>query len=252
MFMRLLQLQINPDFTEKFKQFYQETVSPKLQEIDGCLFASLIKGKPEENEYISLTFWKTQQQAEQYERSSLYKYLSDEAKPFLSESNEWKFQLSEDMEIKYEPESETPTVKKYSIAAQKESDDKININDEHIFVRVVALKIQEGKLDEFKKLYSEIIIPAFKATQGCIQAFLTQSISEEDDFLSMTIWERKKDAENYEDSGLYKELIDKVKHTFSHFYLWKMSLEKQYGSQVKSSDDLHVDQYEVITGKSFL
>ncbi len=252
MFMRLLQLHLNPDFTKEFKQFYQETVSPKLQQIDGCLFASLIKSKPKEYEYISLTFWKTRKQAENYERSSLFQDLLDEAKPFFSESNEWKFQLSEDMEIQYTTEDETPTAKKYSVALQKENDDKINISNGNIFVRVVALKIQDGKLDEFKKIYSEVVIPAFKETKGCIQAFLTQSVNEDDDFLSMTIWESKKDAEEYEISGKYQELLNKVKHTFSQFYLWKMSLEKQYGSQVKTTDDLHVDQYEVVTGRSFL
>lgn len=252
MFMRLLQLQLNPEYVNEFKQFYQETVSPKLQQLDGCLFASLIKGKPEENEYISLTFWKTQQQAENYEQSTLFQELLDEAKQFFLESNEWKFQLTEDMEIQYQPESDSPTVKKYSVSVQKESDDKLKIGNGDIFVRVVALKIQDGKLEEFKKLYSEIVIPTFKKTEGCIQAFLTQSISEQDDFLSMTIWESKKDAEEYEISGRYQELLNKVKHTFSQFYLWKMSLEKQYGSQVKTTDDLHVDQYEVVTGKSFI
>lgn len=252
MFMRLLQLQLNPDFTKEFKQFYQETVSPKLQEIDGCLFASLIKGKPEEDEYISLTFWKTQQQAENYERSELFQELLDEAKPFFSESNEWKFQLSEDMEIQYKPETDAPTIKKYSVAVQKEGEDNVNIRNENIYVRIVALKIQDGKLDEFKKIYSEVIIPAFKETKGCIQAFLTQSVSEEDDFLSMTIWESKAYAEEYESSGTYKLLLDKVKHTFSQFYLWKMSLDKQQGKSIQTSDDLHIEQYEVVTGKSFI
>jgi len=252
MFMRLLRLQINPDFTEDFKKFYQETVSPKLQDIGGCLFASLIKGKHEENEYISLTFWKTQLDAENYEKSGLYQELSDEARPFLFDSNEWKFQLTEDMEIQYQPESDSPTIKKYSVSVQKEADDKLKIGNGDIFVRVVSLKIQDVKLEEFKKFYSEIVIPTFKKTKGCIQAFLTQSISEQDDFLSMTIWENKEYAEIYEKEGKYKELIDRVKHTFSHFYLWKMSLEKQYGSKVSSSDDLHIDQYEVVTGRSFL
>ena len=252
MFMRLFQLQLNPDFLEKFKQFYEDTVSPKLQHIDGCLFASLIEGKPEENEYISLTFWKTQEQAENYERSSLFQDLLDKAKPFFSESNEWKFQLSKNMEIEYISENEIPTAKKYSVKVQKEEDENLKINNGHIYVRVVELKIQKDKLNEFKQLYSDVIIPAFKKTKGCIQAFLTQSINEENNFISMTIWESKEDAENFETLGSYKKLINKVKHTFSQFYLWKMSLEKQYGSHVKSTDDLHVEKYEIVTGKSFM
>ena len=73
MFMRILQLNLNPDFIEEFKKFYQETVEPRLQNVDGCLFASLIKSKPDKDEFISLTFWKTQQQAENYEKAKFLK-----------------------------------------------------------------------------------------------------------------------------------------------------------------------------------
>ena len=52
MFMRLLQLKINPVYNEELAKFYRETVSPKLQTISGCIFAALIKSKPDENDVI--------------------------------------------------------------------------------------------------------------------------------------------------------------------------------------------------------
>lgn len=252
MFMRLLQLKINPVYNEELAKFYRETVSPKLQTISGCIFAALIKSKPDENEFISLTFWQTQKHAEDYENSSTFQELLDQAKPYLSDSSEWKIQLSEDMEINYLKDIEIPAAKKYVIDVQKEEAKKIEVNNNKMFVRIVSIKVQGNKMDEFKKIYAETIIPAFRETKGCRYAFLTHSINNNEDFLSITIWDCKEDASNFETSGSYMTLINKVKHTFSQFYLWKMSLEKQYNSQVKTSDDLTVGNYDVVTGRNFL
>ena len=46
-------------------------------------------------------------------------------------------------------------------------------------------------------------------------------------------------------------MIDKVKHTFSEFYRWKMALEKNTGQQVKTSEDLKINKYSLVSGKSF-
>jgi quinol monooxygenase YgiN len=121
-----------------------------------------------------------------------------------------------------------------------------------MFLRIVSLKIQPGKMDEFKKLYSDIVIPSFKKAPGCRNAFLTQSISEDSDFISVSIWENKDAAVAHETSKEYNEMIDKVKHTFSQFYLWRMLLDKEKRSTVRTTDDMKVDHYDVVTGKSFI
>jgi len=252
MFMRLLQIKVNPTYNDEIAKFYRETVSPKLQTIPGCIFAVLIKSKPDENEFISLTFWQTQKHAENYENSSTFKELSDRVKPYLSDSSEWKIQLSEDMKINYLDEPEIPAAKKYTIDVQKEETDKIEIDNNKMFVRIVSIKVQESKMEELKMIYAQSIIPAFRKTKGCRYAFLTHSINENEDFLSVTIWDTKEDASNFEISDTYKTLLDKVKHTFSQFYLWKMSLEKQYNSHVKTSDDLTVGNYDIVTGRNFV
>jgi heme-degrading monooxygenase HmoA len=250
--MRLLQVKLNPVFIEKFKEFYETAVIPQLQKMPGCIFGGLIKSGPEIDEFISLTFWETQQNAEDYESSDTYKDLISQAKPFFSESNEWKIQLSDKMELEYAPVTEEPVVKKYSVEVQKEKDDKLKFQSSQMHVRIVSLKIQEDKLDEFKKVYLEKVIPALKETDGCRHVFLTESINEKDEFISVTIWDNKEYADNYETSGRFDELIGMVKHTFSHFYLWKMELEKEYSAKIKTTDDMKVDNYNVVTGKSFL
>ena len=253
MFMRILQLPVNPDSIDEFKTFYEETVEPKLQTVDGCLFASLIKSKPDKDDFISLTFWKTQKQAENYENSDVFKTLLDQARTFFSDStDEWKIQLTENMEIQYTQENEEPVISKYNVAVQNGSDKSLINQDDSLFLRIVSIKIHPGKMDEFKKLYSEVVIPSFKKAPGCRNAFLNQSTSEDSDFISVSVWDDKESAVKHESGKEYNEMIDKVKHTFSQYYLWKMSLDRSRNATIKTTEDLKVGHYDVVTGKSFI
>lgn len=252
MFMRFLQLKIKLDHISDFKNFYETEVMPELHKTPGCLFAGLIKSKPEENELISLTFWQTLPHAEKYESSESYKKLLGQAKTYLSESAEWKLQLSENSELLYAPVEEEPVTKKYVVAVKNEDSDEFMSHSSNMFVRVLSLVIQDDKLDEFKKLYSENIIPSLKLTDGCRYIYLTESVNEKNEFISVTIWDKKEYADNYEASGKFQELTNIIKHTFSQFYLWKMSLEKNYGAKVSTSDDFKIEGYNIVTGKSFL
>ena len=120
-----------------------------------------------------------------------------------------------------------------------------------LYVRIVSLAIQEGKEEEFKRIYSEEIIPALLSTKGCKYAYLTQSVQDKDGFISVTIWDSKYDADIYESSGKFDSLVEKVSHTFSQFYRWKMALEKDYDANIKTSEDMKVEKYNLVTGKGF-
>jgi heme-degrading monooxygenase HmoA len=252
MFMRLLQLQLDPVHTNEFKDFYENVVFPQLQNMPGCLFAALIKSKPEQNEFISLTFWEEQEQADNYEKTGVFQKLFDQAKPFLSETAEWKMQLSEDMKLEYVQAAEEPNIKKYTVAAKNKEDDKLKIESSEMFIRIVSLKVQEDKLDEFKKIYSNEIIPSLHSVKGCRHAFLTESVNELNEFISVTIWDKIESTDEYERSGKFEDHVNKIRHTLSQFYLWKMALEKNYSAKVTTTDDLKIERYDIISGKSFM
>ncbi|MCZ6703389.1 MAG: antibiotic biosynthesis monooxygenase [Ignavibacteria bacterium] len=249
--MRLLQIMVNPDFEMQFQHFYKYTVIPELQNREGCRLVNLIKGSNEPGHFISLTLWEELQQAEQYVKSDAYKKLSEEVKPFLSQSNEWKIQLTNDLELEYIPVAEQPTPKEYVVAVQTDSSTLAPQQGNDLFVRIVSAKIQEGMVDEFKDIYSSEIIPVLKATRGCLYAFLSENLKEMDEFLSVSIWNSKAEADEYENSGMFEELTNKVKHTFSRFYLWKMTLEQETKGEIKTSEDMKIDHYTMIAGKSF-
>jgi len=55
----------------------------------------------------------------------------------------------------------------------------------------------------------------------------------------------------YDNIGLFQMLKEKVEHTFSKLYQWKMALKKESGGRVITSEDLRMETYSVVTGKSF-
>jgi heme-degrading monooxygenase HmoA len=69
--------------------------------------------------------------------------------------------------------------------------------------------------------------------------------------ISVTIWNSKEDADKYERSGLFEELIEKVKHTFSELFQWKMALEKDVQGRINTSGDLKVAHYNMVMGRRF-
>jgi heme-degrading monooxygenase HmoA len=175
----------------------------------------------------------------------------DETRPYLSESSEYKIQLSQDLTLEYVPVPQEPVVKAYPITAR--SEDRVSEKDEipALWLRIVSLKILPGKLDEFKRLYAEHSIPALRNVKGCRYVYLLESDERSHEVLSVTSWDSKQDAENYEKSGLFEQLLDTQKHTLSGLYQWKKSLGKEQASQSATSEDVMVEHYTILTGRNF-
>lgn len=250
MYMRLFQIKIKAELFTAYRKFYDEKVIPEFQNMTGCLYATLVQSAQHRDECISLTMWDTPAHAEALEENPVYQRLIEEERGYLAESSEWKVQLSKDLKVEYAPLPEEPIVNVYNVAARAD-EQTTSEGSRPLFLRIFSVKIRPGKLEELRKIYDEEIIPAFKSVKGCRYAYLTQSTKEENEVVSVTIWDTKEDAVNFENSGLYKQLIEKAKQTFSDLYQWKMGLQKEFAGQVTTSEDVKVEHYTIVTGKRF-
>jgi quinol monooxygenase YgiN len=251
MYMRFLYLKINPDLLQLLYPFYDRIVIPALQDVKGCLFAGLIQSNRTSNECISVTLWENEEQAEAYEKSETYQKLLEQVKPYLSESTEWKIHLSENLKLQYEPAREEPVLQGYRITAARANENMLLNNFTPLYVRLVSIKLQEGKTEEFRKIYKGEIVPALQSTPGCRYIYLSESLQEENTVVSITIWDSREDADKYENSGRFRELSDKVRHTFSQFFQWKMELERDKGDKIQTSEDMQIGTYGLVSGKRF-
>jgi heme-degrading monooxygenase HmoA len=180
----------------------------------------------------------------------VYEQLLKKVKPYLADTTEWHVQLSKDLSMEFQPVEKELVIKTYAATAQLDKelpDEKSSL----MYLRIISVIIQPNKLEQFEKIYDNDILPALRELDGCRFAFMTESSEEENTVLCVSLWESKQYADAYEKSGLFEKLKEKTKHTFSEFFRWKMTLEKELGAQVTTSADMKVDTYRVVTGKSF-
>jgi hypothetical protein len=95
------------------------------------------------------------------------------------------------------------------------------------------------------------MLPALRNFPGCRFAFMTENAMDEQILLSVTLWESKAAADAYEASGLFASFLKKAEPTFAGLYRWKMALEHEERARMVTSEDISLDEYSVVTGKSF-
>jgi len=140
-------------------------------------------------------------------------------------------------------------VKSYALAAEPDAEIPDGDETHSMYLRIVSFIVKPGKMDELRQIYADEIIPALQSVTGCRYANLTESMEEKNEAISLTIWNSKQDSDAYEASGLFSEMTDKIKHTLSDLYQWKMALEKQSGRKIATSEDMAIGHYNIVTGK---
>jgi len=84
-----------------------------------------------------------------------------------------------------------------------------------MYIRLTYVNYLPGKIEEAKRLYEEEITPIVKKQKGNLDCRMLEPVNKGDDYISMTVWETKEDADNYQNTGVYKKLVDRFKNLFS-------------------------------------
>jgi quinol monooxygenase YgiN len=85
------------------------------------------------------------------------------------------------------------------------------------------LSVQPEKINEMRKIFNELLVPTLKGHKGNVDLFLLEPRDKHDDFVTVTMWQNKSDAEDYERSGKYAEFSKKIKPVLA-----KPIVEKEY------------------------
>lgn len=78
-------------------------------------------------------------------------------------------------------------------------------------VRLTRFSISPENAQEAKSIYQQQVVPEVKKQKGNTNVMLLEPTDGTDEFISITAWESKVDADAYESSGKYKELVGKIK-----------------------------------------
>jgi heme-degrading monooxygenase HmoA len=250
MYLRFVQVKIKEETLPELRRIYEETIIPALQSTDGCLFVSLIHNIQHPEECISMTMWSAKQKSEAYEQSGAFDTLLGTSKPLFDDSSEWQIHLSDDLTLTYDPIPQEPVVKAYTVSS---STDPAKIpQGTSLYIRIVSHRVQTGMKDAFTRIYNTEILPFLRNVSGCRYATLcAEMVQDESNLISISIWDARSDADNYERSGLFDTFVQKLSPTLSGMYQWKMQLQRETHAQVMTTNDVTVEGYSIITGKSF-
>lgn len=243
MFIRFVRLQVREGCENDFRAFYESRVIPALQATSGCHFAGLLRPW-QGSDHKSLTIWETADDARAYEESGLYTSLLRGAEPMLSASTAWRVQLGSDPEETLDRERREIPPDGYTVEGG-DSTDRIEDAPRSSFVRIVSIRVAEGRLEEFQRIYEETVVPAVKEQSGCRGILLAEGMEDPNEVLSVSLWDREENAVRYEMSGEFDRLTNRLRETFSPVKDWRMSL----GPEGESPETPDTEGYHFVTSR---
>lgn len=225
MYMRFVRLKVKEGAGSQFEEVFRQKVMPALEATDGCLFVGLLRPWRGE-EFQGVTLWQSPEHARAYEDSGLYHRLLREVERYLAESTAWRVRLAEAA-----PEGEEtgelqwreipPEGYQVGLASDPET---LSVESPSTYVRIVSHRVDPDRLEEFRRIYTESVMPVLRKQKGCRGVWLVEGARKLGDVLSISLWDREEDAVRYEVSGEFERLADLLRDTFSPIYDWRLSL----------------------------
>lgn len=250
MFLRFVQLKVDPERIPEMKDRYEQEIISELASVPGCLYAGLVRSTRRREQVVSVTLWETLRQAQEYEKSGLFSALVDKTRPYFHEADEWKLDLSEDLRLEYKAVPVEPVVKSYTGPSSAPS---LDADNQHCpYFRFASMVVQPGRIEEFRSLYQNQVLPTLRNVPGCCYIQLAQNVEEPNEFISFTLWKSRQQADAYERSGMFTLLRDVLRPTLSELSQWQMDAEDDPRTVAATHEDMSVQSYTVITGKSFV
>jgi heme-degrading monooxygenase HmoA len=84
-----------------------------------------------------------------------------------------------------------------------------------MIVRLTYLSFLPNNLVQAKQIYHDEVVPTVRKQKGNIDCRLLEPMDTGDEYISLTSWETKADADAYHSSGIYRDLVNKVKKDFA-------------------------------------
>ena len=83
-----------------------------------------------------------------------------------------------------------------------------------MIARLTFINVSSEDAEEMKRIYNEEVVPVVKNQKGNIGAWLLEPTNSKDEYISLTEWISRADADAYESSGTYRAMVDKVRSKF--------------------------------------
>jgi quinol monooxygenase YgiN len=80
-----------------------------------------------------------------------------------------------------------------------------------MFARLTFIDVLPAHRNELKKIFNEEVVPVVKNQKGNIGIWLLEPTDIAEEYIALTEWISREDADSYDSSGTYKKLVEKIK-----------------------------------------
>ena len=80
-----------------------------------------------------------------------------------------------------------------------------------MYARLTFIDILPGHKDELRRIFNDEVIPVVKNQKGNIGIWVLEPTDTSNEYISLTEWMSAADADAYDSSGTYRNLVDKIK-----------------------------------------
>lgn len=251
MLMQVVNIRIRPDAIAQFERLYAQSILPALERVTGCLYAGLLQNVASENDGLSLTLWENRESLNAYRASGRFEALIDLSRPFFADGEEWKLTIGKEGQVEYVPVPPEPEVRSYAQGTAAASPPPGDGGTSLMYLRMVTIPVRPEMAGEFRRIYERDVHHALAATRGCRFVFMVENTERPGEWVCITIWERREDADRYEEEGGFRKTSEKFGPALTELFQWKVAMGKTLGRQAVTSDDMAVKGYRVIVGRSF-
>ena len=84
-----------------------------------------------------------------------------------------------------------------------------------MYVRLTQIFFMPEHRDDIRRTYYNELAPVVRAQKGNMGAWLLESNDNDGECISLTEWTTQKDAQAYEVSGVYTDLVNRLKHMYT-------------------------------------
>lgn len=99
-----------------------------------------------------------------------------------------------------------------------------------MFIRMTFVRFKPGTMPEVQALYNDVVIPKMKQQAGLRFVHFLEQVDDRNAGISITAWDTDKDAEAYERTGVYPQLL-------AHFEKWYAAPPELRSYEVTVSSD---------------
>jgi quinol monooxygenase YgiN len=80
-----------------------------------------------------------------------------------------------------------------------------------MYARITFIDVAPEHAKEVRAIYKREIVPVVREQKGHVNIMLLEPTDPAEQHVSLTTWKSKADADDYEASGTYRTLVDKIK-----------------------------------------